>query len=197
MKIQTLKISEIKPYAKNPRRAEKATPAVAESIKRFGFLQPIVVDGEGVIACGHARYFAAKRLGMTEIPCVLADDLSPEAIRAFRLLDNKLREKSSWDPALLAEELAALAFDFAPFDVDFTTDLELEFAPVPDELPDELPDEPADDPPKFDDRDDRPREKDGAPHSYRLVVECEDEEDQETLYNRLVQEGYKVKPCTL
>ena len=88
MEIITKPISAIRPYEKNPRKTSDAARAVAESIRRFGFKQPIVVDEQGVVVCGHVRLAAAKSLGMTELPCVLATDLTPDEIRAFRLLDN-------------------------------------------------------------------------------------------------------------
>lgn len=111
MEIVIKSIKEIKPYEKNPRKNEDAVKYVAESIKQFGFKVPIVIDKENVIVAGHTRYKAAKNLGMDEVPCIVADDLTDEQIKAFRLADNKVAEKAEWDFDLLSEELDDL-FDF-------------------------------------------------------------------------------------
>ena len=119
MIIQERKIDEIRPYERNPRRNDHAVAGVAESIKRFGFRQPIVVDAEGVIVCGHTRYKAAKALGLATVPCVLAGDLSAKELRAYRILDNKLNELAVWDFDLLGVELGELDYDFDSFNVEF------------------------------------------------------------------------------
>ena len=105
MNIVEKQISEIKPYEKNPRRNEKAIDLVVNSIKEFGFKQPIVIDENNVIICGHTRYQASKKLGLKQVPCVVADDLSDEQIKAYRLADNKVAEASEWDNDLLNIEL--------------------------------------------------------------------------------------------
>lgn len=87
-KIILKSVDEIIPYANNPRRNDNAVNAVAESIKQFGFKQPIVIDGGGVVVCGHTRLKAAKKLGIKTVPCIVADDLTPEQIKAYRLADN-------------------------------------------------------------------------------------------------------------
>lgn len=106
MDIEELKLSEIKPYEKNPRKNDNAVKYVAESIKEFGFKVPIVIDRNGVIVAGHTRYKAAKQLKMKTVPCLVADDLTDEQVRAFRLADNKVAEQAEWDVDLLDEELA-------------------------------------------------------------------------------------------
>jgi ParB-like chromosome segregation protein Spo0J len=108
MKIELRPLAEIKPYEKNPRINDAAVDAVAESIRRFGFRQPIVVDADNVIVAGHTRVKAARQLGMTEVPAVRADDLTAEQIKAFRIADNKLHELSSWNLELLTTELGEL-----------------------------------------------------------------------------------------
>lgn len=111
-------LSELTPYENNPRRiSEDAVNAVAESIRQFGFRVPIVIDADGVIACGHTRYQAAQSLGLASVPCVVADDLTPEQVKAFRLADNKTAELSAWDFPALEAELDALqdAFDMDAF----------------------------------------------------------------------------------
>lgn len=111
MNIVNKKITDIKPYEKNPRKNDEAVKYVAASIKEFGFKVPIVVDKDGIIVAGHTRWKAAKKLGLDEVPCIIADDLSDEQIKAFRLADNKVSEKAEWDFDLLDSELDDL-FDF-------------------------------------------------------------------------------------
>lgn len=115
-------IKDIVPYEKNPRKNDDAVKYVIESIKEFGFKIPIVIDKDNIIVCGHTRYKAAKKLKMREVPCIIADDLTDEQIKAFRLADNKVAEKSEWDFGLLAEELdGILDIDMALFDFDIDT----------------------------------------------------------------------------
>ena len=121
MIIEDIPISAVKPYEKNPRKNDKAVDGVAESIKQFGFKQPIVIDKNGVIVAGHTRYKAALKLGLDTVPCVRADDLTQKQIKAYRILDNKLNELSSWDFETLGEELETFEFDFEPFDVEIPT----------------------------------------------------------------------------
>lgn len=116
MKIINVPIGDIKPYKNNPRKNDDAVPAVAESIKEFGFRVPLLIDKNDVIIAGHTRLKAATKLGMTVIPCIVADDLTPAQVKAYRLMDNKAQEKSRWDEALLQQEfedLMLLGFDVA------------------------------------------------------------------------------------
>ena len=108
LKVEHRAIAEIKPYERNPRVNEHAVDAVAESIRRFGFRQPIVVDGDGVIVCGHTRWKAAQKLGLDDVPVHVVTDLTPEQIRALRIADNKSGELATWDLELLPLELAEL-----------------------------------------------------------------------------------------
>src|SRR3989304_2593936 len=101
MKIEQWKLSDIKPYAGNPRQNDAAVDAVAASIKEFGFRQPIVVDIDGVIICGHTRYKAAQKLGLQEVPVHVATDLTPAQIKAYRIADNKTADLAVWDYQLL------------------------------------------------------------------------------------------------
>ena len=105
MEIEEVKLQDLRPYERNPRKNEAAVPVVMESIRNFGFKVPLVIDKDNVIVCGHTRYKAAKRLGMDTVPCIRADDLTPEQIRAFRLVDNRAAEMSEWDIDLLNIEL--------------------------------------------------------------------------------------------
>ena len=105
MNIINLTLEELKPYAKNPRKNDEAVKYVAESIAQFGFKVPIIVDANNVIVAGHTRYRAARQLGLEEVPCIVADDLTEEQIQAFRLADNKVGEIATWDDKLLKIEL--------------------------------------------------------------------------------------------
>ena len=119
MDIKELKLSEIKPYEKNPRRNDEAVKYVAKSIEEFGFKVPIVIDKDNIIVCGHTRYKAAKKLKLETVPCIMADDLTEEQIKAFRLADNKVAEKAEWDFEMLGEEIADLInFDMVDFGFD-------------------------------------------------------------------------------
>lgn len=123
MQIVYKGLDEIIPYANNPRKNDKAVKYVVESIKQFGFRIPIVIDSEGVIVCGHTRAKAAKKLKMQQVPCVVADDLTEEQIRAFRVADNKVAEKSEWDFDILDLEIESLPdFDFESLGFEFDMD---------------------------------------------------------------------------
>lgn len=110
------KIDELKPYKNNPRKNDKAVKAVADSIKEFGFKVPIILDSNMEIIAGHTRLKAAKRLKYKEVPCIIADDLTPDQVRAFRLVDNKVGELAEWDIDLLNIELSEIELDLTPFD---------------------------------------------------------------------------------
>lgn len=108
MNVINKKLNEIKPYDKNPRKNDKAVKYVAQSIKDFGFKVPIIIDKNNIIVCGHTRYKAAKKLKLDTVPCIMADDLTDEQIKAFRLADNKVGEFAEWDFDLLKEEIESL-----------------------------------------------------------------------------------------
>lgn len=108
-------LDEIRPYPNNPRNNDDAVDAVAESIREFGFKVPIIIDKDGTIIAGHTRYKASMRLGLTEVPCIIADDLTEDQVKAFRLADNKVAERSTWDFDLLAIELGDISLDMSQF----------------------------------------------------------------------------------
>lgn len=114
MKVKNMKVADIIPYENNPRKNEDAVDAVAASIKEFGFRVPIVVDKENVIVAGHTRLKAAEKLGLEEVPTTVADDLTDEQIKAFRLADNKTAELAGWDFEALDIEL----FDIDKIDME-------------------------------------------------------------------------------
>lgn len=113
MQIIKKNINELIPYGNNPRHNDDAVEYVANSIEQFGFKVPIIIDKDNVIVAGHTRLKAAKKLGMEYVPCILADDLSEEQVRAFRLADNKVGELAGWNNDKLEQELSGI------FDIDY------------------------------------------------------------------------------
>lgn len=154
LEIELRSIDSIRPYENNPRQNDEAVDAVAASLKEFGFRQPIVVDADGVIVCGHTRYKAALKLGLAKVPVHVARDLNAEQIRAYRIADNKTSDLSDWDYDILPIELSQLqdaGFDLAllAFDekeLNKLLDTELQQGQTdPDEVPD-VPEEPISEP---------------------------------------------------
>lgn len=126
MEIVEKKVGELKAYENNPRKNDNAVEAVANSIREFGFKVPIVIDSNDVIVCGHTRLKAAIQLGMETVPCIVANDLSKEQIRAFRLADNKTNELAEWDFSALQMELSEiLDIDMTDFGFIEPTDLDI------------------------------------------------------------------------
>lgn len=122
MEVKTVGINSIKPYENNPRINDGAVEATANSIKEFGWQQPIVVDKDGVIIVGHTRLRAAKQLGLSQVPVVYADNLTDAQVKAYRLADNKTGELADWDFDLLDVELDDLDLDFDMSDFGFYDD---------------------------------------------------------------------------
>ena len=117
MNIIMKSLGEITPYEKNAKKHDEIQiNNVAESIRQYGFVQPIVIDKDGVIVIGHCRALAAKKLGMKEVPCVCVDDLTPEQVDALRVVDNKTNE-SEWDLTILSDVLKDI--DLSAFDLNF------------------------------------------------------------------------------
>src|SRR3984893_16961381 len=148
LRVSVCPVDKVIPFARNARKIPaSAVDKVAASIKEFGWRQPIVVDREGVIICGHTRLLAAKKLGLQQVPVHVAENLTPPQVKAYRLMDNRSHEETDWDLELLGpelEELHALDFDleltgFDPNEIeDFLADPDLvdraEIAPpVPDQ----------------------------------------------------------------
>ena len=138
LNVKEISIDLITEYENNPRFNDEAVGKVAESIKEFGFKVPIIIDKDNIIIAGHTRYKAAKELGIDKVPCIVASDLTPEQVKAFRLADNKVSEFSSWDEGKLYNELMELQtmdFNIESFGFDikevmgiednFNTDFEL------------------------------------------------------------------------
>ena len=138
MKMETTKLSEIKPYPNNPRKNDQAVEAVAESIRQCGYVAPIIVDEDGVILAGHTRYKALKKLGRVEAEVVVKTGLTDEQKRKYRLLDNKTNELADWDYELLSNELEGL--DFGSLHLDWG--IQNEPTVVEDNYEPELPESP-------------------------------------------------------
>ena len=167
--IKYLPTDDLIPYANNPRRNDAAVDKVAASIKEFGFRVPIVLDADNVIVAGHTRLKAAKKLGLKSVPCVVADDLTEDQIKAYRLADNKVSELAEWDFELLDIELDDIDLDMSQFGF---------------ELEDEESKE--------------QREVDLAvEEKYQLVIDCEDEADMQTKYDALREVGIECRVSTL
>lgn len=171
MNIIEKNLKDIKPYDKNPRKNDNAVEQVANSIASFGFKVPIVIDKDNVIVCGHTRYKAAKKLGIENVPCVVADDLTEEQIKAYRLADNKVSELAEWDIDLLGEELDDI------FNIDMS-DFGFSFA----EEAGATGDEPINTDTNF-----------NYKEQYGVIVICNNEQEQEKIYNSLTAEGYECK----
>ena len=180
MEIKNVNINELKEYANNPRNNDGAVEAVAESIKQFGFKVPIIIDSDGVIVAGHTRKKAAERIGLLCVPCIVADDLTSDQIKAFRLADNKTGELAEWDFAVLEKEIAELT----AFDVDMTA-----FG-----FDESIFDEYIEAAPKETKRKDL---SDDVHAVFEVIVECESETEQEAVYNRLKGEGLTCRVLTL
>ena len=118
MDVQMMSIKDVKPYEKNPRINDNAVEAVANSIKEFGWRQPIVVDKDNVIIAGHTRWKAAKKLKMKEVPVIVASDLSEDQVRAYRIADNSTGGIATWDFDILGDILPTIEYDMADFGLD-------------------------------------------------------------------------------
>lgn len=174
MQIEKVKITEIHPYEKNPRRNDSAVDAVAASIKEFGWQQPIVVDRNGVIIAGHTRYKAAKKLKCKEVPIVVADNLTEEQVKAYRLADNKTNGLAEWDADLLIKELGEISIDMGQFGFDSNE----MFSSVSHET------------------EERRREA-RLNESISVVIDCENDEEAEKVFMELQAEGYVCHISTL
>lgn len=138
LNVVMMKTSDLIDYKNNPRKNDKAVEAVANSINSFGFKVPVIIDKNNVLVCGHTRVKAAKKLGIEEIPVIIADDLNEDQIKAFRIADNKTAELADWDMDKLAEELKLIEMDMEQFGFD---DLEklLDRDVLEDDFKEELP----------------------------------------------------------
>ena len=138
MEIVNIKTDKLIPYVNNPRHNEDAVEKVMASIQEFGFKVPLVIDKNNVVVTGHTRLKAAKRLGIDEVPCVVADDLSDAQIKAFRIADNKVSEYAEWDEELLKielEQLEEMNFNLDDLSIDYSDfDLEIDLEDMEEEF---------------------------------------------------------------
>ena len=118
--IKRVAMEDVFPFENNPRTNDSAIEIIANSIREFGFNVPILLDRYGVIIAGHTRYAAAKQLGMTHVPAIYSESLTEEQANAFRIVDNKTAEKSSWDDDLLSVQIDELkdVLDFTDYGFD-------------------------------------------------------------------------------
>ena len=168
MQLKNADIDSIKPYKNNPRNNDDAVDATANSIKEFGWQQPIVVDKDNVIIVGHTRLKAAKKLGLKQVPIVVAENLTDEQANAYRLADNKTGELADWDFDLLDDELADINnIDMTQF--GFSEDKD-------DEEPVDL--------------------SDSLDEKYQVVINCKDENELQNTFEKLQKEGYDCNILT-
>ena len=183
MTVVMREVSTIAPYEKNPRKNDAAVARVAESIRRFGFQQPLVLDADGTIIVGHTRYKAALSLELRYVPCVVAEHLSAEEVKAYRIADNKLNELAEWDDELLKLELGDLSdLDFPLTDLGFSAE--------------ELQGLMGDDAPSGDAAAD-PEGDVAITSRFQVVVETETEEQQAKIFEEMKGRGYKCRLLTM
>lgn len=164
-----MQVADIKPYKNNPRHNDNAVEAVAESIKQCEYIAPIIVDENNTILAGHTRLKALQKLGKTEAEVMQVTGLTEAQKKKYRLLDNKTNELAEWDIDLLEVELEDLDFEGYDFGFDMPTDEPIERTDLSGEIT----------------------------AQYQVVVECEDEMEQEDLYNELQAKGYVCRVLTL
>lgn len=169
MEIIKMPIGDIKPYPNNPRKNDDAVAAVMESIKQCGYCAPIVVDEDGVVLAGHTRLKALKKLGRKEAEVCVKTGMTEEQKKKYRLLDNKTNELATWDVDALAEEIDGL--DFGDFDFGFS-----------------LADE---------ESDTKERREAALAQSISVVIDCDDDDEAERIFNELKEQGYECRISTL
>ena len=171
MNIVYKALNEIVPYANNPRKNDDAVDGVMASIKEFGFKVPIIIDKDGTIIAGHTRYKASLKLGLEEVPCIIADDLTEEQVKAFRLADNKVAERAEWDFDLLIDELHDIDIDMSVFGFDVTETEESEENDSTASV--------------------------GLNESFQLIIEFDTEDELQDMYETMKAEGYRCRVSTL
>lgn len=172
-------VSDLIEYARNPRKNDHAVDKVAAAIREFGFRVPILAKSDKTIVDGHLRLKAAKKLGLETVPVMLCDDMTDAQIKAFRISVNRVAEEADWDDELLRVELDELGE--LGFDLELTGFSLDEIASI------------------FDDSEQEDIEPTEQPYAetFSIVVECESEEEQEKIFNRLDSEGYKCRVQSL
>ena len=166
------KVSELKLNPNNPRKNDDAVDVIAKSIEKYGFKNPLIIDDNNVVWCGNTRLKASKKLKLKEVPCIVATDLTEEQIRELALIDNKSSEIADWDYDLLKEELFEL--DMSDFDLDWNIEDKEELNEI-----------------------ERKDLSETIKEQFELIIDCDNEEGLEQLYNELTERGYKCKISTL
>jgi ParB-like chromosome segregation protein Spo0J len=184
MDIVYKKVSEIHPYEKNPRKNSNTAEALVESIKAFGFKNPIIIDENDIIICGHARYKAAQMLGLEEVPTITASGLTKTQIKAFRIADNKTSELADWDAEKLSMELRELKAE--DFSLDLTGFNEFEQVIYEDNAEPEKPDKQIYKAYEAD--------ADNQLRAFTVAIICEDESEQGVLAD-IFHEKKRLKRC--
>ena len=179
MQVEQLKVGDLIPYVNNSRtHSDEQVMQVASSIKEFGFTNPILIDDDGGIIAGHGRLMAAKKLGLDKVPCIRLGHLSEAQRKAYVIADNKLALNSGWDNDLLKIELMQL--DSIDFDLNLIgfdlSELANIFDPVTEEI--ELKEQ-------------------TYSETFNIIIECDDEQNQESIYNELQEKGYKCQVQSL
>ena len=181
MKIELWPIEKLIPYDNNPRKNDGAVKAVAESIKTYGFKNPIICDEHGIILAGHTRKLAAEQLKLKEVPVIVASDLTPEQARQFRLIDNSTASIAEWDLEKLMQECAAMPeVEFK----DFGLDLEAELLKAQGLMPD-------------DGLEDKQVGVKKIAEQFQIIIECSSESEQQNVFEQLTSEGYKCRVQSL
>lgn len=164
------KVSELKLNKKNPRKNDGAVDTVAKSIEKYGFKNPLIIDKNNVVWCGNTRLKASRKLGLKEVPCIVANDLTEEQIRELALIDNKSSEIAEWDIDLLGAELEELNLSDFELDWEIKKEIkEIERNDISETIKDQ----------------------------FELIIDCKNEETLEQLYNELNERGYQCKISTL
>lgn len=167
MKIENIKIVDLKKYELNAKlHPDSQIEGLANSIKKFGFVQPIVISKENEIIIGHARYEAAKKLDLDKVPCVRAEKLTEDQVKALRLIDNRIAE-TGWDINFLKQDLEGFEFDFEEFNLDFSFDEKKIENKKEKQIEDKI--------------------------EYLVIVECENEIDQKQIFEEFLERKYKCK----
>lgn len=174
MKLENISLQDLNPYENNPRINNKAIKSVMNSIREFGFKVPIVITKDNVIVAGHTRYKASLELGLEKVPCIIADDLTDEQIKAFRLADNKIGELADWDFEQLNIELSEIEMEMSDFG----------FFVADDEDFSEL----------FNDNvDENEAEETKNKNEYKVVVYFDELDEAENLLNELKENNYNCE----
>jgi len=190
MNVVEIPIDQLKPYKKNARFNENAVPKVAESIKQFGFRNPIIVDKNMSVIAGHTRLSAAKQLNLKKVPCIIADDLTPKQVKAFRLVDNRTSEFATWNYDLLQSELENIDIDLSDFEF---SDLTYEDTLSADLLESMLDDN--SDATDYGNKGNSISEPLPVEHKeeFKVEITCSNQTEQESLYYELVKRGLNVR----